>query len=121
MIKAQPACRRAANRLAVGAAPPGPVASTPQLPCRRRVLPPSYPLCPWHGWGLEVGNSLHLLPPAGQFMVGVPICIAIASGSYFLSGKPFLTLTIPPLAPALSPPALPFLTPTTTHHPTPTP
>jgi peptidoglycan/LPS O-acetylase OafA/YrhL len=35
---------------------------------------------------------LHLLPLVGQFVVGVTACIALASGSYFLIEKPFLTL-----------------------------
>jgi peptidoglycan/LPS O-acetylase OafA/YrhL len=52
----------------------------------------SYPLYLWPGWGLGVGKWLHLLPLAGQFMVGVATCIAVASGSYFLIEKPFLNL-----------------------------
>jgi peptidoglycan/LPS O-acetylase OafA/YrhL len=63
----------------------------------------SYPLYLWHPWGLGVGTWLHRLPPAGQFVVGVTVCIALASGSYFLIEKPFLTLKkrFSPLAPAI--------------------
>lgn len=52
----------------------------------------SYPMYLWHGWALEAGERLRLLPPAAQLTVGVAICIAVGTGSYFLIEKPFLTL-----------------------------
>src|SRR5712692_3750050 len=66
----------------------------------------SYPLYLWHAWGLGVGQRLHVLPAAGQFIVGVGVCIALASGSYFVIEKPFLSLKkrFGPLA-SVTPPA----------------
>jgi peptidoglycan/LPS O-acetylase OafA/YrhL len=52
----------------------------------------SYPLYLWHPWGMGAARWLHALPSVGQFIVGVAICVAVASGSYFLVEKPFLTL-----------------------------
>lgn len=52
----------------------------------------SYPLYLWHAWGLGVGQRLHMLPAAGQFIVGVAVCVALASGSYYAIEKPFLSL-----------------------------
>jgi peptidoglycan/LPS O-acetylase OafA/YrhL len=63
-----------------------------QHPVVRYLGTISYPLYLWHAWALGVGRWLHPLPPAGQFIVGVASCIAVATGSYFLIEKPFLTL-----------------------------
>jgi peptidoglycan/LPS O-acetylase OafA/YrhL len=63
-----------------------------QNPVVRYLGTVSYPLYLWHAWGLGVGQRLHMLPPVGQFIVGVAVCIAVASGSYFVIEKPFLSL-----------------------------
>jgi peptidoglycan/LPS O-acetylase OafA/YrhL len=67
----------------------------------------SYPLYLWHPWGLGLGRWLHPLPLAAQFIVGVATCVAVASGSYYLVEKPFLTLKkrFSPLTPVALPAA----------------
>ena len=52
----------------------------------------SYPLYLYHGWGLSVGEHVHGVPMAVQFVIGVAGCIALASGSYFVVERPFLSL-----------------------------
>jgi peptidoglycan/LPS O-acetylase OafA/YrhL len=63
-----------------------------QHPVARYLGVISYPLYLWHVWGLGVGKWLGMLPAAGQFVVGVLVCIVVASGSYFAIEKPFLAL-----------------------------
>ena len=62
----------------------------------------SYPLYLWHVLARRVGQHLHMLPAAAQIMVAVALSIALASASYFLIEKPFLSLKkrfSPPTAP----------------------
>ena len=52
----------------------------------------SYPLYLYHGWGLSAGEHLHNVSPAVQLIVGIAGCIVLASGSYFIVERPFLSL-----------------------------
>ena len=53
----------------------------------------SYPCYLWHGWGLAIGE--HIIKHGTlwlQFIAGYAVTIGLASGSYYLIEKPFLTL-----------------------------
>jgi len=78
-----------------------------QHPAVRFLGTISYPLYLWHAWGLGVGERLQMLPAPGRFTVGVAVCIALASGSYFVIEKPFLSLKkrFSPVAAAVLPAA----------------
>ena len=52
----------------------------------------SYPLYLWHAWGLALGKHVRGAGAWGQFLAGVAVCIALASGSYYVVERPFLRL-----------------------------
>jgi len=64
-----------------------------ELPIVRYLGTISYPLYLYHQWGLgAAARQLHMLPEGVQFLAGSLMCIAVASGSYFLVERPFLRL-----------------------------
>jgi peptidoglycan/LPS O-acetylase OafA/YrhL len=63
-----------------------------ELPLVRYLGTISYPLYLYHQWGLGAVQSLHALPEGVQFLAGTLLCIAVASGSYFVVERPFLRL-----------------------------
>lgn len=52
----------------------------------------SYPLYLYHILGIAVGQKMRFLPIGFQLLAGVIASIALASGSYFVIERPFLTL-----------------------------
>jgi peptidoglycan/LPS O-acetylase OafA/YrhL len=63
-----------------------------ELPIVQYLGTISYPLYLYHGWGLAAARRLDMLPQGVQFLAGSLICIAVASGSYFIVERPFLRL-----------------------------
>jgi len=63
-----------------------------ELPTVRYLGTISYPLYLYHPWGLGAARQLHGLPVGVQFIAGCLICVAVASGSYFIVERPFLRL-----------------------------
>ena len=63
-----------------------------ELPLVRYLGTISYPLYLYHQWGLGAVQRLYALPEGVQFLAGTLVCIAVASGSYFVVERPFLRL-----------------------------
>lgn len=52
----------------------------------------SYPLYLWHLWGLGVGHRFQTAGLVGEFGAGLLASVALATGSYYLIERPFLSL-----------------------------
>ena len=63
-----------------------------ELPVVRYLGRISYPLYLYHLWGDNVGDRARALGPVGMFAVATLASIALASGSYFVVERPFLSL-----------------------------
>lgn len=52
----------------------------------------SYPLYLYHQWGLGIGHRLTAVPPYVQLAVGVAVSLGLASASYYVVERPFLSI-----------------------------
>jgi peptidoglycan/LPS O-acetylase OafA/YrhL len=52
----------------------------------------SYPMYLYHGWGMAVGGKVPISSPELKFGLGVIATIALATGSYYVIERPFLSL-----------------------------
>ena len=69
-----------------------PVGAWLEHPVTRHLGVLSYSLYLWHLWGLDVGHQLHRFPALAQFAVGAAASFVLASASYYLIERPFLSL-----------------------------
>jgi peptidoglycan/LPS O-acetylase OafA/YrhL len=63
-----------------------------ESPLVRYVGAISYPLYLWHQWGLGVGHHFQAAGLVGEFAAGLLASVLLASGSYYLIERPFLSL-----------------------------
>jgi peptidoglycan/LPS O-acetylase OafA/YrhL len=52
----------------------------------------SYPMYLWHGWAITAGRHVEVVPPAARLLIGIGVCVAVASLSYYVVEKPILAL-----------------------------
>jgi len=61
-------------------------------PAVRYIGTISYPLYLYQLWGLDLGHRARFLPAGGEFLLGLAASAVVASGSYYLIERPFLTM-----------------------------